>query len=214
MHRFLKRITRWLNNKKKLDSAEYWENRYRDGKTSGRGSYRRLAEFKATIINAFVSENDIETVIEFGRGDGNQLNQYRFDSYLGLDVSKTVIKTCRELFVEDSSKHFKLISELNDESADLTMSIDVIYHLVEDIVFENHLETLFNASNKYVIIYSSNEDIYDPNIPHVKHRNFTKIIEDQHTEFSLLTHIPNKYPFNPNEEQTSRADFFIYLKNL
>ncbi len=36
------------------------------GKNSGAGSYNELAEFKANVLNDFVRENDIQTVIEYG----------------------------------------------------------------------------------------------------------------------------------------------------
>jgi hypothetical protein len=36
-----------------FSSANYWERRYADGGTSGSGSYGRLAEFKATFLNAW-----------------------------------------------------------------------------------------------------------------------------------------------------------------
>ena len=42
--------------------------------------------------------------------------------------------------------------------ADLSLSLDVIYHLVEDDVFEYYMRTLFEASNGYVIIYASDSD--------------------------------------------------------
>jgi hypothetical protein len=54
-------------------SADYWEKRYRKGGSSGSGSYRKLAEFKAGVVNDFVSRNRIQTVIEHGSGDGAQL---------------------------------------------------------------------------------------------------------------------------------------------
>ena len=45
-------------------SADYWESRYRTGGTSGAGSYNRLAEFKARVLNEFVERNDIRSVVE------------------------------------------------------------------------------------------------------------------------------------------------------
>jgi hypothetical protein len=36
-------------------SSSYWEQRYRQGGTSGAGSFRRLAEFKAETLNDFVA---------------------------------------------------------------------------------------------------------------------------------------------------------------
>jgi hypothetical protein len=54
-------------------SETYWIARYKRGGDSGRGSYGKLAQFKAGVINKFVEANKINTIIEFGCGDGNQL---------------------------------------------------------------------------------------------------------------------------------------------
>src|SRR5438270_10704846 len=55
------------------NSSSYWNRRYVAGGTSGAGSYGRLARFKADVLNAFVAESGIASVIEFGCGDGAQL---------------------------------------------------------------------------------------------------------------------------------------------
>jgi hypothetical protein len=57
-------------------SGSFWENRYRTGGTSGSGSYGRLAEFKAEILNEFVRERGVSSIIEFGCGDGAQLSDF------------------------------------------------------------------------------------------------------------------------------------------
>src|SRR5579859_8234848 len=54
-------------------SSTYWEERYRAGGNSGAGSYGRLAEFKAEVLNGFVHSRGIRSVVEFGCGDGAQL---------------------------------------------------------------------------------------------------------------------------------------------
>src|SRR5438874_1182973 len=119
-------------------SASYWEQRYRSGGDSGAGSYGRLADFKAEILNRFVASHGVESVIEFGCGDGNQLSLARYPNYIGLDVSASAIQMCKKRFVEDSSKSFFLyhpdcfVDRQGIFASDLSMSIDVIYHLVED----------------------------------------------------------------------------------
>nr|BFF27640.1 hypothetical protein GCM10025732_56050 [Glycomyces mayteni] len=55
-------------------SAAYWEKRYADGGNSGGGSRGTNAEFKAEVLNKFTAEHGIESVIEFGCGDGEQLS--------------------------------------------------------------------------------------------------------------------------------------------
>jgi len=126
-------------------SAAYWENRYSAGGNSGAGSYGQLASFKADVINDFVATHRVKTVIEFGCGDGNQLSLAKYPSYLGFDVSSTAVSKCRELFKSDPSKSFRLLSEYENEIADLTLSLDVIYHLVEDEIFERYMRNLVSS---------------------------------------------------------------------
>lgn len=195
-------------------SDEYWENRYKSKGNSGAGSYDILAEFKAEIINKFVKEKNIQTVIEFGSGDGNQLKYFNFKSYIGFDVSKTAIDACQNLYKSDSTKRFKTVKAYNNEKADLILSLDVIYHLIEDATYFEYMEKLFATSIKYVIIYSSNatEDEFTTIVPHVKHRKFTNWVEQNTPNFKLIEHIPNKYPFNGDNLISSFADFYIFQK--
>lgn len=127
-----------------FDSRDYWEKRYQSGGNSGEGSYRELSKFKAEIINDFVEENDIERILEFGCGDGNQLRQFDVKNYIGLDVSPTVIEKNIDQFKEDSNKSFFLyeshcFSDNHDIfSSRLVISLDVLFHLVEDNVYYSY----------------------------------------------------------------------------
>jgi len=128
----IKWILSKIKGKQKLfSSSEYWQSRYEAKGTSGAGSYKHLAEFKAEILNAFVKENGITTVIEFGCGDGNQLLLSKYPKYVGYDVSKISVEICQNLFSNDPAKSFFMTKELQGEIAELSLSLDVIYHLVE-----------------------------------------------------------------------------------
>jgi hypothetical protein len=203
----------------KFNSKEYWQNRYVGGGNSGAGSYGRLAKYKATFLNEFVSENSIQSVIEFGSGDGNQLTLAEYPAYLGLDVSVESIEQCLRLFSTDVSKSFMLYEPTTYHDpqgfvgADLSLSLDVIFHLVEDGVFEKYIHDLFNSARRFVIIYASNRNDYNPNIPHLKHRKFTSYIDKKISGWSLKTSVENDYPFDPNDpDETSYSDFYIYEK--
>ena len=100
----------------------------------------------------------------------------------------------------------------NDKKVDLSISLDVIYHLFEDNVFNLYMQNLFNSSNKYVCIYSSNIDMKWA--PHVRHRKFTDWIDKYLSNtWKIKEYIPNKYPFDPKKiDSTSFADFYIYEK--
>ncbi|MBN1281449.1 MAG: class I SAM-dependent methyltransferase [Alphaproteobacteria bacterium] len=197
-----------------FDSKNYWINRYESGKNSGAGSYGKLAEFKAEIINDFVKSNDIKSVIEFGSGDGAQLALAEYPKFLGFDVSKNSINLCKKKFSNDKTKKFLLMNEYKSQKADLTLSLDVIYHLVEDDVFESYMKSLFKASDKFVIVYSSNTDRKQW-VKHVKPRKFTDWVLNNAKDWELIEFIPNRYPDEEgtgNNPDKSFADFYIFKK--
>jgi hypothetical protein len=198
-------------------SQDYWESRYAQGKTSGPGSYGQLAVYKAEVINAFVAQENIHSVIEFGCGDGAQLSLANYPDYIGLDVSRSVLDLCQQRFTPDSSKKFFLFEPqdfLKVEAkfkAELGLSLDVVYHLIEEEVFDTYLQSLFSASEKFVIIYSSNYDEV-PLVPHIRHRKFSDWVDTHQPQWQLLQVIPNRYPFQGDYTTGSFADFYIYQK--
>ncbi len=68
-------------------------------------------------------------------GDGNQLALARCPIYVGFDVSSTV-RMCRARFARDTTKPFATIEEYVGETAELALSLDVVYHLVEDAIYD------------------------------------------------------------------------------
>lgn len=197
-------------------SEQYWNYRYNSGGNSGAGSYGKLAQFKADIINNFVKENNIKSMLDFGVGDGNQLSLLKVSKYIGLDISQNVIVKCKNKYSNDINKSFYLCDEYNktlDNKIDLSISCDVLYHLIEDGIYREYLFNLFKYSDKYVIIYARNEN-YN-HTTHVKFRKFTDYIQKEFPKWELIKHIPNKYPQLPigsNNENTSPSDFYIYRK--
>lgn len=204
----------------KVKSSEYWNNRYRQGGNSGQGSYGKLADFKKKVLDDFCKKNDIHSIIEFGSGDGNQISLLEYENvYIGLDISPAAIELCRQRFKNDKGKSFFVFSgkkgfcKQNGLTAELSLSLDVLYHLVEDKIFSNYMHELFSSAEKFVIIYSSNDENQKDSSWHVKHRNFSKFVESEFPQFTLLEHIPNEFPIgNPSGEESS-ADFFIYIRN-
>jgi SAM-dependent methyltransferase len=196
-----------------VNSSQYWDDRYRRKGNSGAGSYGRLASFKAEILNDFVVRNQVNSVIEFGCGDGNQLGLAYYPSYIGVDVSQASVELCIDKFSGDQTKRFFTTADYAGETAELSMSLDVIYHLVEDDVFDGYMARLFDAGSRFVAIYSSNHE--DPvRVSHVRHRRFTDWVTQNARGFQLMEHIPNRYPFDEHDpDQTSSADFYLYKRS-
>jgi SAM-dependent methyltransferase len=192
-------------------SRAYWEQRYAAGGNSGAGSYGRLAEFKARYLNRFVSENGVHTIIEFGCGDGHQLSLANYLSYFGVDVSRQALELCRRKFHNDPSKRFGFTAPLG-EQFDAALSLDVIFHLIEDNAFSDYMRSLFSASRNWVIIYSSNceqaefESHYGI-VPaqHVKHREFTEWTRRNLAEWRLFRRDRNPYCKRPRDRVFRRT---------
>jgi SAM-dependent methyltransferase len=190
-------------------SADYWERRYRAGLASGSGSYDELASYKAQVLNDFVREHAVQSVIEFGCGDGNQLTLAQYPRYLGLDVSAAAVDLCAARFRDDATKSFlwydprRTLRLSSFVGSDLAMSLDVIYHLLEDDVYQAYLRDLFSVARRFVIIYSSDRDEQAP-ARHVRHHKFTDDVARDFPQFVLRQHLPN-----PHSERTF-ADFYVF----
>lgn len=213
LKQILQKIQKLLrrSNETSWNSASYWEMRYRSGGSSGEGSYGRLATFKAEVINALVREEKISSVIEHGCGDGNQLSFATYPRYQGFDISSQAIYTCRQRYSFDKTKIFKPSSEYRGETADMALSLDVIYHLTEDTSFTEYMERLTQSASRLIIIYSTNiEQVAYSLGNHVRHRCFSEWMKEYAHEWTMYKHIPNRYPFIGDTSKSSAADFWIY----
>jgi cyclopropane fatty-acyl-phospholipid synthase-like methyltransferase len=190
-------------------SASFWERNYARGGTSGNGSYGALAQAKAEFLNGFVQEHDLQSVIEFGCGDGHQLSLADYPRYVGLDVSRSAVTVCKRRFADDPTKSFFLydggcfVDRAGLFTADLAISLDVIYHLVEDQVFETYMAQLLAAGRRYVVVYSTNT-VVGKTAPHVRHRRFSSWVEDNCPQWHLAQVTDGPLA------GLGRADFFVY----
>lgn len=193
-------------------SADYWDERYAAGGDSGSGSYGKDAAFKADVLDRFVADEGVRSVIEFGCGDGNQLSLVRYPRYLGLDVSPHAVERCRERFRGDETKEFRVLGEYAGETAELALSLDVLFHLVEDEVFDAHLQALFAAGERFVIVFSTNvDDRTALNRAHVRHRRFTDWVDAHAPEWTLIRTVPNPLGRKPGGRLL--ADFYMYARS-
>jgi predicted O-methyltransferase YrrM len=198
-----------MNNN--FDSNKFWDKRYKTGGNSGKGSYSNFATFKGNIVNSVIMNNsDIKTIVDYGVGDGNQLTYFNLENinYIGLDVSEFIINKCKKIYNNDIHKQFLICDKINFNNlkCDLVLSLDVLYHLIEDHEFIGYLNNLFKISNKFVIIYANNID-KTHTAEHVKFRNFTNYIKQNFKEWILIKHIINPY------KNESPSDFYIFEKN-
>ncbi|MFZ5972397.1 MAG: class I SAM-dependent methyltransferase [Bacteroidota bacterium] len=213
----LKRFAQYKLDRGFQGSKTYWEERYAQGGNSGAGSYGRLANFKTQILTAFLQENNIGSVVEFGCGDGNQLSMIPYREYVGLDVSRSVILRCAERFRADNSKSFFLFDPMAfcDRGGyfkhDMALSLDVIYHIIEDDIFEKYMQHVFASARRFVVLYST--DYNSMQMKHVKHREVTRWVNKNIPDWTLEKVIDNPFPYSESDpDNTSDAKFIFFSK--
>ena len=196
-----------------FSSETYWTKRYSRGENSGAGSYGRLANYKSDFINDVVRRFGIESVIEFGSGDGNQASMFNFSHYTGVDISAEMIERCQKLFSDRDGWRFQTLDDGSKINVhDMSMSLDVIYHLVEDDVYHTYMNQLFDSAEKYVLIYASDKNT-TATAKHVRHRKFSDWIDKNRPNWRLLEEPAHPYPNtaqNSNPKITSFASFKLY----
>lgn len=155
-----------------MNAVRYWETRYRKGKRgSGIGSRGSGAHAKAAFVNALIAEHHVRRVIDWGCGDGVVARLIRSRRYIGLDVSETAVALC-DAHVNLPRRHwlhFDGVTAPVLPPGDLALSLDVIFHLVDDELYRRHLELVFGSA-PLVCIHSSNRD--EAGQAHVLHRAF------------------------------------------
>ena len=194
-----------------FSSEGYWKRRYRKGGNSGAGSYGRLADYKAAYINDLVQRHAIGSVVEYGSGDGNQASLFSFPTYTGIDISPDAVTACRARFADRPGWTFALAEGQPVTPHDLAMSLDVIYHLVEDAVYGMYMQRLFDSGQRFVLIYASDHEAA-ASAEHVRHRCFSDWVRQNRPGWTLVDAPDNPYPMGRRSDpkNTSFAAFKLF----
>jgi SAM-dependent methyltransferase len=170
---------------------------------------------KAEVLNGFAREHAIVSIFELGCGDGNQLSLAEYPQYVGIDIAPAAIAKCKALYESDLTKRFFVLGEESIPPSELGLSLDVIYHLVEDEEYESHLGDLFDNAIRYVALYTSDSEemeLTNPPPSHIRHRPVASDVESRFPSWTLLRRIPNRYAYKPGDPETSFANFSIYRR--
>lgn len=180
---FKRLIAKW-----RFRSAEhYWENRYARGGNSGPGSRGAELRHKLAFVQKFITDNRVKSVFDYGSGDGEFASKLVVPTYYGYEPSPSA----RQMFFDrDLPRSYMTGTWLY--LAELGLSLDVIFHVVDADDYVEYLENLFRTSLKWIIIYgfeSSEEELW----PHIKPRPFTRFIANRFPEWVLISKIPSGF---------------------
>jgi len=168
------------------DSVRYWDGRYRAGRSSGRGSEGQIAIAKAAYVNQVVEREKITSIIDWGVGDGTVLSHITDEiSYTGVDISPTILTRLRRRFGFRGEFLLADIAALRHLSADMALSMDVMFHLVNDEDYERYLARLFGSADRFVLICSTDFDDEGRSARHVRHRHWTSEVRTRFPRWLL-----------------------------
>jgi hypothetical protein len=201
-----KRLAEWAMWSVTRRSPEFWDVHSRARGTSGRGSRGDSTAFKAVEANRVVAANGIQSVVEFGCGDGYQVGLLSVPRYIGLDVSPRALERCIKQHASDFSKTFLRYDpscwrdNLRLVHADMALSVDIVIHLVENKIFEKYMTDLFAAGDRFVLIYSTDKPLYEDRF--TRHRRFTDWVSYHALDWRLIE--------QTNNPDGSGAGFYLY----
>lgn len=191
---------------------DYWENRYRTGGNSGAGSTGDLLSWKAGIVNEIIKEAGVKSGLELGAGDGKFANLLSLESYFGYEISPSAVSLANKNINKPNYK-VSTKTPFHFRKFDMTMSVDVIYHILHEREFNRHMTKLFYAAKRLVVIYSYPRQPSEKMSEHITFNDFISWVQGQAPGWELLVHIPNKFIFDEeNPNRTSRSEFFIYRR--
>jgi len=191
------------DDKNKYFTRDYWEKRYKTGGNSGFGSHDAgSVKFKGDYISNLIKKYGVETLFDYGCGDGNQLPAIKgYTNYFGYDIAANVVDLCKSKFVGDETKFFSSnLSDILIRKYDMAISMDVTYHIIEEELFELYLDNLFNAGN-IVVLFTTNNDS-KTSLSHHHPRKVIDYIGNKFTDFKLI----DMTPYNDN------VGFYTYQK--
>jgi predicted TPR repeat methyltransferase len=169
------------------DSTKFWDDRYRAGRSSGAGSEGQAAIDKAGYVNRVIERENIVSIIDWGVGDGVVLSHINSAvAYTGVDISTTILTRLRRRLGYRGHFTHAEVAAAEGLHADMAISLDVMYHLVDDEDYERYLARLFGSAERFVLIYSTNFDDEGRSIaPHIRHRNWVTDVRIRFPQWAL-----------------------------
>ena len=202
-------IVRKLFRKSFRDSHSYWVRRYRLRGHSGAGSQGKSAAYKARFVNDLIARNQVTSVIDLGCGDGQNAALLLAPNYLGLDISDRALALAMDRCT-GQGKQFAVVGTIDPAPVDLVLSMDVVYHLIEDDVFDRYLRHLARLALRYVVIYGT-DCPRNRVAPHVFHRPVAERFIALNGGWRLRDRVPNNELYGADWPQ--HPHFMVFEKS-
>ena len=170
----------------KLNCIEYWCARYEQGGMAGAASYGDSAKKRGACVTNVLQRYSVQSLIDLGCGDADQVSHIHVPCYFGVDVSPAAIRRCIRSCKDDASRKFVVDHAVPPEIfADAILLMDVLHCLTDDELFRTVLKSAFcHPSASMVIIVGHDKDL-PQQVRHIRHRTFGSVIRDAFPEWQL-----------------------------
>jgi len=136
------------------------------------------------------------------------LGYMNYPEYLGLDVSETSVRLCARKYEADPSKSFLLykpgtLFNRGFLRADMTVCLDVLYHVTDDEDYRATLRDLFSPEPAVVVLYTRLTDGTEARVvPTIRDRDVLGSLAE-FRDYEVSEIVPQRY------RELSSADFIV-----
>lgn len=162
----------------------YWEHRYRWGRDSGEGSGGIHREWKWSKIISII--HDVDDVIDIGCGDLRFWEGRSCRSYIGLDLSPTILK--RNIVARpgwafvlgNAAKRYWF-------RGNVVLCMDMLFHIMDDDDFDSILSNLMSYTEQWLVIYTWDVNPLETK-DDGKYMCYRKLPLERFSDFDLIVH--------------------------
>ncbi len=161
---------------------EYWDHRYKKGYDSGEGSVGVHRDWKWSQIESIIPS--ISEVVDVGCGDLRFWEGKDCPSYIGLDISPTIIK---QNITKRPQWGFICGNAITRYpfKANVVLCMDMLFHIMNDDDFDKILDNLMEYTKEWIIIYTWDKNPFSTK-DDMKYQAFRKLPIERFKEFKLV----------------------------
>jgi len=171
------------------EMVNYFDERFQETRSTGSWSGGHWGAMKREIIEKARKKVDFNSMLDIGCGDVQYIAEYDLFAisefkYFGLDGAPYMIRMAKKKYSNQNRKFdCKKISELiqtdMNQKFDIIVCMDTLFHIVDDKLYVDFLNWLFNSSAKAIAISFlrvAEEEGQTCEAGHFVVRDFSKII--------------------------------------
>lgn len=204
-------------NKILTSSYQYWAERYINTNfknSSGNGRLKFRLRYKAKMLNKIFETYTITKIADFGCGDGLLASRLKCAKYYGIEINSEIVSNLKNKFFE--KKEFEFSTKFESRwrnKIDASISVDVIFHLVEKDVYQKYMNELFSTDAKYVIIRAYNHESQGTGRnSHILHREFLNTVKKYFPNYNLINESPPRRR-HIYLSDSDKNQFFVFKKS-